>query len=109
MTAVPQDCRQLRLIDWKSGPSGALVGRAAVEIAGLVINDVAIFQKDGARWAQLPSEPMRDRGGQVLKDGRGKTRYRSAIKWKTRELQERFSAALIAAMETRYGGLGGQT
>ena len=50
---------------------------------------------------------MRDRGGQVLKDGRGRTRYRSAIKWKTRELQERFSAALIAAIETRYGGLRG--
>ena len=107
ITTPREDCRQLRLIDWKPGPSGALVGRAAVEIAGLVITDIGIFTKDGRRWAQLPSEPTRDRDGHILKGERGKARYRSPIKWKTRELQERFSAALIAAIEPRYGSLGG--
>lgn len=107
MIAAQQDCRQLRLIDWKSGGSGALIGRATVEVGGLVITDIGIFTKDGARWAQLPAELVRDRAGQAIKDGRGKPRYRSPLKWKTHELQQRFSAALIAAIEVRYGALGG--
>jgi hypothetical protein len=97
----------LRLIEWKPLDAGALIGRATVEVGGLVISDIGIFQKDGARWSQMPAEPMRDRDGQVLKDERGKVRYHSALKWKSRDLQERFSAALISAIEDRHGALMG--
>ena len=34
------------------------------------------------------------------------SRFRSAFKWKSRDLQERFSHALIAAIEARHGSLG---
>ena len=52
----------------------------------LEISDIAVFEKDGRRWATLPSVMMRDYEGQ-LKDERGKTRYRSALVPATKELQ----------------------
>jgi hypothetical protein len=103
------DTPRMRLLDWKPLSAGALLGRASVELNGLVISDVGIFAKDGARWSQMPAEPMRDRDGQLLKGENGKVRYRSPLKWKTRELQERFSHALISAIEAQHGALGGDT
>ena len=96
----------MRLIDWKPLTAGLLRGRAAVELNDIVISDIGIFERDGARWSQMPSEPMRGHDGKILKDDRGKTRYRSLLKWKSRELQDRFSHALIAAIEAQYGKIG---
>ena len=96
----------MQLLDWKRLDKGALVGRATVLLpSGLQISDIGIFQKDGQAWSQLPSEAMRDASGQILKDERGKARYRSPLKWSTRELQERFSDALIGLIEAEHGRL----
>ena len=97
----------MQLLDWKRLDKGALVGRAAVLLpSGLQISDIGIFQNSNGRWAQMPSEPMRDAEGQILKDAvTGKARYRSPIKWHSRELQERFSAALIELVEAEHGAL----
>lgn len=100
------DRPRMRLLDWQRIDKGALIGRAAVRLpSGLEISDIGIFAKDGRRWAQLPAEMMRDRDGQPLKDERGKARYRSPLKWQSRDLQERFSAALIELIESEYGPL----
>src|SRR3954451_3782020 len=96
----------MQLLDWKRIDKGFLVGRATVLLPiGLQIGDIGIFRKENEAWSQLPSEAMRDAAGQPLKDERGKTRYRSPIKWTTKELQERFSAALIALIEAEHGRL----
>ena len=98
--------RTMELLDWKRIDKGALVGRATILLpSGLQIGDIGVFTKDAQSWAQLPSEAMRDADGQLLKDDRGKPRYRSPLKWATRELQERFSAALIALIEAEHGRL----
>ena len=97
----------MQLLAWERIDKGALIGRAAVRLPNqLEIADIAIFTKDGRRWAQMPSEPVRDRDGQVLKDERGKARYRTPLKWASRSLQERFSAALIDLVEATHGPLG---
>lgn len=106
MTAA--DRLTMKLLDWKPGGKGSLLGRATVEFGGLVIADIGIFSKDAARWSQMPSEPMRDRDGQLLKDDHGKVRYRSPLKWANRSLQERFSHALITAIESKHGRLGAE-
>jgi hypothetical protein len=101
--------RSLQLREWKPiTGAGALLGRAAAELLpiGLCISDIGVFRKDGRCWAQLPSEPQRDRDGQVVKDGRGKVQYRSALRWRDRELQDQFSRALIEAIERQHGPLG---
>ncbi len=95
---------RMKLRTWRPNRKGALVGHAAITLPNqLEISDIAIFSKDGSRWAQFPSEPMRDAEGQVIRDDRGKIKYRSALKWATRELQERFSHALIEAIEAEHG------
>src|SRR4051794_14391881 len=86
LTDTAPDAPRMRLIDWKPLTAGLLRGRAAVELNDLVISVIRIFERDGARWSQMPSESMRGHDGQILKDDRGKTRYRSLLKWKSREL-----------------------
>jgi hypothetical protein len=101
------------LLDFTPLVAGALVGRARVRLpSGLEIADIGIFRKDGRAWAQLPAEPMRNQHGEVLKDDRGKVRYRSSLKWQTKDLQDRFSAtllALVAAAHPEFLGKSGAT
>jgi hypothetical protein len=93
----------MRLLEWVPLGKGALVGKAKILLPiGLEVSDVAIFQKDGRCWAQFPSEPMRDRDGQPLTDGNGRARYRSSIRWATRELQVRFSAAVVELVRVAH-------
>src|SRR5580704_13438000 len=67
--ARDRDRPRMRLLDLKRIDRGALLARATVLLpSGLQISDIGIFQKDGRCWAQLPSEPMRDAEGQLLKD-----------------------------------------
>jgi len=42
---------------------------------------------------------MTDRDGQPLLDDRGKVRFASFLRWRTRELNDRFQAAAIAAID----------
>lgn len=107
MTAGPdRDRPRMQLLDWKRLDKGALVGRATVLLpSGLQISDIGVFTKDARRWAQMPAEAMRSADGQPIKDERGKTRYRSLLKWATRELQDGFSSALIALIEAEHGRL----
>jgi DNA-binding SARP family transcriptional activator len=98
----------MRLLGWLRIDKGALIGRAKVQLpSGLEIADIGIFQKAGSRWAQLPAELLRDADGQPLRDDRGKARYRSPLKWSSRDLQERFSDALIGLIEAEHGPLEG--
>lgn len=74
--------------------------------AGLEISDIAVFEKGGRAWCQLPAEPMRDYAtGELLKDAAGKIRYKSQLRWASRELQDGFSAAVVAAVEAQHGPL----
>jgi hypothetical protein len=108
MTGASLDRPKMRLLEWKRIDKGALIGRATALLPnGLQIADIGIFSKDDRRWAQLPAEMQRDYAGQPLKDERGKVRYRSPLKWTTRELQDGFSAALVALIEAEHGALDG--
>jgi hypothetical protein len=92
----PDPPPKLRLLDGVPINRGALIGKARIRVSpGIEISDVAVFEKDGRRWAQFPSEVMRDRDGQPLTDGNGKARYQSQLRWESRQLQERFSACLV--------------
>jgi len=97
----------VKLEYWRPNAKGALLGRASVLLScGLKISDIGIFCNHNGRWAKLPSELMRDADGRPLKDPvTGKARYRSPLKWSTRELQERFSETLIGLIESEHGRL----
>jgi hypothetical protein len=112
MPADGLDRPQMVLLDYQPiAGAGALLGRAKVRLPiGLEIAEIGIFKKDGRKWAQLPSEMLRDyQTGQPIKDDRsGKPKYRSTSRWATRELQEGWSEKLIALIEARYGAIGGE-
>src|SRR5262252_848041 len=86
--------RHMQLLAWTpTTKDGALLGRAKILPSGLEIDGIGLFQRpDGARWAQLPSEIMQDAEA-------GKIRYRTPIRWASRDLQHRFSEALFALVE----------
>lgn len=101
------DRPHMQLLEWSLINRGALVGKATVLLPiGLKISDVAIFAlPDGSQWAQLPSEPMRNADGQYLKDDRGKIKYRSFLRWRSRELQDAFSRAVLDLSSRNTAGL----
>jgi hypothetical protein len=101
MTAANPPRKSMKLLAWTPIGKGTLIGRAKVLLPiGLEIDGIGLFRtENGARWAQLPSELMRGSDGQPLKNAAGKDRYRSFLRWSSKDLQERFSAALFALIE----------
>ena len=106
---TPDNRPRLRLLSFERIDKGALVGKAKVRLPNqLEIDGIGVFQKDGRRWSQMPSEVVRDRNGNPLKDEKGKVRYRSPLKWANSDLQERFNEVLIGLIEAEHGSLGSE-
>ena len=63
----------------------------------LCVKDVAIHEKNGSRWAQLPAKPMIDKDGNAIKDA-GKIKYASIMDFGGREQRDAFSTAVVKAV-----------
>jgi len=96
----------IELVEWKPMQRNTLRGFAVVRLrSGLTINDVVLHAKDGKAWASLPSKPMLDREGQVVRDAAtGKVKYAPMLEWASREVSDRFSLAVVEAIEARHPG-----
>jgi hypothetical protein len=94
----------LRLVSWKPLVRGSLRGFATVEISsiGLKIIDVPVLTSANGVWATLPSKPELDSEGRRKIDINGKPTWASVVEWKSRELRERFSDAVIAAVRQAH-------
>jgi hypothetical protein len=77
----------------------SLCGFASILIAelGLRIKDVTIFEKNAKRWAGLPAKPQ-VRDGILVKTSDGKLEYFSILEFRSREISDAFSAAVIRAV-----------
>ena len=72
--------------------------RILVRELHLIINDVALHEKGGSRWAGLPGRPqIRDRA--VVTDERGKTAYAAVLEFETYAAGDAFSDAVWRAVE----------
>jgi hypothetical protein len=94
-------------LDWRPYQRNTLLGFAQIEVAAwhLIINDVAVHEKDGARWAQLPAKPLLDKAtGDIIHEVNGRPRYARVMWFKDRPTANRFSAAVIDAVEQKIGG-----
>jgi hypothetical protein len=80
-----------------------LLGFATITIAELKleIKDVAIHEKNGKRWAQLPSKPQ-VRDGALVRGDDGKVQYTPIMSFARRAVADAFSAAVIRAVLDRY-------
>lgn len=95
------------LLGWKPLAKGALCGFAKVRLGKyLVINDVPVLQSNGRVWASMPAKPLVDRDGQPLRDAKGKQRYSPVLEWDGREASDRFSTAVVEAVQAEHGPFG---
>jgi hypothetical protein len=85
--------------DWKALHRNTLLGFASIKIPELhlTIRDIAIHQKNGHRWAQLPAKPQ-IKDGAVVKDSTGRVVYFPMLAFDSREVANAFSAAVIDAI-----------
>jgi len=93
----------VKVSEWKPINRGALLGTCTVTLpSGMVLCEVSIFQSDTSLWAAPPSKPMIDRDGYVVTDNTGKRRYATIIEFTSKELRDRWSAAVIEALRAAY-------
>lgn len=96
----------LDLVEWKSLTKGSLRGFAAVRLRnGLTIHDIPVLTSNGKVWASLPSKPMIGKDGQPIIDAKtGKPKYQPILAWPDRATSDRFSEAVVAAIEAEHPG-----
>lgn len=68
-----------------------------IEELRLVIRDIAIHEKGGARWVQLPANPQ-VRDGELVHDSDGKIQYFPLMNFESRAVSDAFSAAVVRAL-----------
>jgi hypothetical protein len=97
------DRPRLRLVAYRRCVWGALRGFAVVELAiGLRLHDVAIFTGPNGPWAALPTKAQLDRERRQKLGADGKPAFAPVAEWRTRELADRFSAAVLQLVRQAY-------
>ncbi len=97
--------RPLALLEWKSMPRNSLRGFASVRLgASLIIKDVTVHASHGKRWAGLPGKPLIDAEGKAKRGQNGKPTYVPVMEWASKDAADRFSEAVIAAVEREHPG-----
>lgn len=93
---------KLTCTDWRPLNRNTLQGFAAIKIEdlGLLVRDVAVHEKAGRRWAQLPAKPqIRDGAAVVGPDGR--VTYFPMLEFDSRPRRDAFSNAVCVAILAR--------
>jgi hypothetical protein len=81
----------------------ALRGFAEVETpSGLIFSDTGIYRSADRWWASCASKPMLGRDGVAIKDATGKIKYSPVVSFASKELRDKFSAAVIDAMRLAH-------
>ena len=107
MTVAGRDLRpqyRMRLLGWRRLRQGKLFGFAEVELPiGLKLYDVPVLRGlDGQPWATLPTKPQVDRAGHQRRDDTGKPAYARVIAWRSRRLEEAFSARVVGLVRQAH-------
>lgn len=94
----------ITLEGWKPVTKGSLRGFATIRLGKtLRIKDVTVLTSHGKNWASLPSKPMIGADGTTIKKD-GKTQYVPILEWTDKAASDRFSEAVVAAVEAEYPG-----
>jgi hypothetical protein len=93
----------LQLLGFKSVRKGSLRGFAEVRLPNqLIISDILVGEANGRQWALLPSKPMLDRDGNLLRDPAGKPRYSPIVEWSSPALRDEFSKRVVALVRAAH-------
>lgn len=67
------------------------------------IYGVMVMAKESRCWCAFPAIPLIGRDDMVMRDDRGKVRYKAALKWADRVTADRFTASVLDAITRQYG------
>lgn len=102
---MPEHPMPVALLEWKPMLRNSLRGFAVIRLGkSLRIADVAVHCSYGKRWAQMPGKAQIDKDGSVRRDNKGKIQYSPTASWLDKDSADRFSEAVIAAVEREYPG-----
>jgi hypothetical protein len=95
--------RRLELLEFRAMVKGALVGFATVRLPiGLEISDIPVLVSHGKAWASMPSKPQMGQDGMPRRGADNKILYAPILKWRSAELKNRFSDAVVALVREKH-------
>jgi hypothetical protein len=65
----------------------------------LTMDGVAIHERDGRKWAQLPARPQLDPSGNLVHEPSGKIKYARILSFTDRQAERLFSSWVVSAVE----------
>jgi hypothetical protein len=96
---------RMRLLAWRPIDAGSLVGTADVELAiGLKLFGIAVLRGSSGLWAALPNRPQLNREKRQRVGADGKPVFAAIAEWRSRELSDRFSAAVVGLVREAHPG-----
>ena len=105
MSQLQAPALPVSLLAWKPMDRNSLRGFARIRLGkSMIISDVAVHCSHGRRWAQPPAKAQLDKDGIAKRDEKGKVAYVPVIEWTDRDASDRFSEAVIAAVEREHPG-----
>ena len=91
------------ILDFRALRKNSLLGFAKVELpSGMIVADVTVLSGERGPWASPPSKLMVGRDGVAMKDATGKLRYSPIIEFTSKEIRDKFSEAVIAAIRESH-------
>jgi hypothetical protein len=94
---------KMRFVSWKPIAKGSLHGFARVELPiGLKLIDCAVFVGTKGAWASPPAKPQLDQDGSQRNGVDGKPSYSPVVEWRSRDLADRFSTAVVALVRAAH-------
>lgn len=91
---------------WKAMRKGTLLGFLTVRLGkALLIKDLTLHRHENGRlWVGFPGKPVLDASGTQKINERGKPDYVTILEWLDTESRDRFSEAVVAAVERAHPG-----
>jgi hypothetical protein len=90
----------LALRGWRPLRRNTLHGVVDVVLPNGLEIDIAVHVSGGRAWASLPARPVLDGGRHVIRDG--KPAYVRSLAWRSRDLSDKFSAAVVELVRRTY-------
>ena len=93
----------MQIMNFKVINKSNLVGFAEILMpSGIGFVDVTIMRKESHYWAMPPAKPLLVNGAHKIDPYTNKPIYAQIIKFSTKELKQKWSDAVIAALKMSY-------
>lgn len=102
MDAESPPAMPVSLVEWRPLRRNSLLGFASVRLGAMILRDVTVHHDSGSYWAGLPAKPRLAKGGETMKDEKGKVLYTPVVEWANKQTAKRFSDGVIAAVQKEH-------